>query len=822
MRYVGGASRALSLLALSASLFSGISGCTLKSQEQKNVIRIPLPDSRALARLSGAAPFMYSGSSPTSLASFTCYGLSVSGPGIVDDARLGCRDLTEAPPGRIGGLVSVTDGFIEMEVPQGPARHIRLFGVQSEIGCPKIDDILSADAVGESRFQGLDKPYLLGSAMVDLYGDAEVTIYASFDPAHPQPILEGCGDHGSGSTVPVASITKGQLNGSGSFPSNYYSSFMDSTTATLTSPVATTSAEMTAATTLEPDNGSGLPVASGSNSVLHSAQGDGGSVSSRAAIQVKWDVTSLNPAEYVAMDLQVQIGGGESGCSLPSTEVKAGVLRSDGTWSTSSAYTMPTTLKWSPFYQGNVANYFVTEGASKFVILNIESNALAQGAGCSSVIALGGVRLQLHKTPPPLQMDLNPYLPNYAPPAMVNLHAWGGVPPYSFSAIHGSISGPPGSESYFVPSGYPGDTITVTDSLGATTSYSFTISGYWSYAGNMSANRQNPTVTPLDNGKILVVGGPDAAAGTSGDLFDSATQTFSTTGSLIYGRGAHAATKLGDGKVLVTGGQLNFTSTFYNSGEIYDPTSNSFTPISSSWMSAKRAMHTSTLLPNGKVFIAGGADFTNGASPILASPTNLYDPSLNSFGTGPSIAPRRSHTATALPDGRVVLIGGYNDATSLYPLAIEIYDPWTNTISTSGMLPSGRMLHSATLLPDGRIVIVGGFYMNNASNEVLVYDPTLSTVSALTTLNQARRGHFAALLPSGKLLIAGGQEDQTSQYYLSSTEIYDPTGPGSTTFTGMLTNGRANFGGAVLPSGEVVVFGGYGSSGDLGSAEIFR
>ena len=122
-------------------------------------------------------------------------------------------------------------------------------------------------------------------------------------------------------------------------------------------------------------------------------------------------------------------------------------------------------------------------------------------------------------------------------------------------------------------------------------------------------------------------------------------------------------------------------------------------------MAAARASHTATLLPNGKVLVAGGY---NGSS-YLAS-AELYDPASGSWSyTRSMAATRENHTAMLLPNGKVLVAGGYNGSS--YLTSAELFDPnsgASGSWSATGSLATERYLHTATLLPNGKVLIAGG------------------------------------------------------------------------------------------------------------------
>ncbi len=287
--------------------------------------------------------------------------------------------------------------------------------------------------------------------------------------------------------------------------------------------------------------------------------------------------------------------------------------------------------------------------------------------------------------------------------------------------------------------------------------------------GPMMAARYNHTATLLPNGKVLIVGGSNASGSiASAELFDPATATFTTTGALNAARQLHTATLLPDGKVLIAGGRGATTDTVPAS-EIYDPAAGTFTNTGA--LMSPRYEHTSTLLSNGKVLIAGGYKF--GTAPAMAA-SELYDPATGTFSaTGSLSVARYNHTATLLSNGKVLVAGGQagfvGNAYVDYASA-ELYDPATGAFSATGSLSVARLTHSATSLPDGTVLVAGGYNHLNGDTYLAsaeVYNPASGTFSAVASMIDVRFGHTATALAGGRVFVAGGGG--------TVVEVYDPS-----------------------------------------------
>ena len=343
----------------------------------------------------------------------------------------------------------------------------------------------------------------------------------------------------------------------------------------------------------------------------------------------------------------------------------------------------------------------------------------------------------------------------------------------------------------------------------------------WSDTMPMNTPRNCHTATSLGDGTALMIGGIDPGSYIVSDVeqYDPATSAWSYVPSLNLTRMNHRATRLADGTVLVTGGR---TDTYFNGG---GSASSSGTTGLAKPSLALLGFASSPCYGSG-----GGGSGSGGPGANTTPTTELYDPTLPAFGwqmMSQMSDWRERHTATLLPSGQVLVVGGSDSGYVLD--SSEVYDPFDDNWNyVYNWLWDARENHTATLLNDGTVLVTGGSdYFGNPLDTAEVFVPNTGGGSGsggpgswfvTDTMTTPRTLHSATLLPDGTVLVAGGNDGLSS---LTSAEVYDPVTQSWTAVPSMMT-ARAEHAATSLSNGYVLVSGGLDSTDNPTSgAELY-
>jgi len=349
------------------------------------------------------------------------------------------------------------------------------------------------------------------------------------------------------------------------------------------------------------------------------------------------------------------------------------------------------------------------------------------------------------------------------------------------------------------------------------------VAGEWSAAASMNTPRQYPGLARLADGRILAVTGHPLGGQSlsSAEIYDPAKDTWTPTGSLNVARngvGTEGLAVLGDGRVLIAGGGTGSRSA--DEVELFDPETETWSLTGA--MREARSNHTMTVLPDGRVLVTGGIDWTT--DEVLDS-AEIFDPTTGSWTqTRPMSGPRTNHGAVALSNGLVLIAGGAaeSDVAGELPTA-ELFNPVTLTFRMTGVMREARRAFRLILLSDGRALAVGGALASpgGRSNElagVELFDPETERWSDAAPLLEARWGATATVLRDGRVLVTGGMYGRAGRR--RSVEIYDPAVDAWVTGAPLqqTRNGHRD---SVLDDGRVLIVGGFSGRDYLTSCEVY-
>ena len=329
------------------------------------------------------------------------------------------------------------------------------------------------------------------------------------------------------------------------------------------------------------------------------------------------------------------------------------------------------------------------------------------------------------------------------------------------------------------------------------------VTGTWTLASPMPTSHRL-IATALPNGDVLALGDDTGDPKPTAYRYNEGTGSWSSAGTPSISRFSPVSVVLSSGKVLLAGGYVGgpgVASGTYATAEVFDSATNTWSPVAS--MGTSRFVHTGTLLPNGKVLVAGGSQ--RDGPTLIYSSAELFDPTNSTWtSTAPMSQQRASHTATLLPSGKVLVTGGYASDYSIYQATAELFDPSSNTWSSAAPMGTTRIRHTAVLLESGKVLVAGGRNSGGELSSAEVYDPATNTWTPAPSMSNARDGHVAAALPGGKVLVAGGLT--TGGATTASAEIYQVVGPVVDTTPPVITTPAYIAVDATSPAGALVAY----------------
>ena len=293
------------------------------------------------------------------------------------------------------------------------------------------------------------------------------------------------------------------------------------------------------------------------------------------------------------------------------------------------------------------------------------------------------------------------------------------------------------------------------------------ITSPWTQVASTNSMHGIAGATPGPDGRIYVLGGEGSNSNpsTTVEAYDPSSNTWTNVAPMNVAREDLAAVTL-NGNLYALGGDANGTV------EAYDPTSNTWTPPtgpgSIAPMHIARTAFAAVAL-NGRIYAIGGS----GPSGFLSS-VEMYDPTSNSWTplTGSSAiasmnVSRVEFGAVAALDGRIYAMGGVSDGDTN---SVEAYNPSTNTWTPPGAIAAMNTTHSyfpAVLGPDGNIYAIAGLTGDtNQNTTVEEYLSNSNSWKIVSPLLAGKFGHCAAVA-DGKIYAIGSLADST-------VEAYDP------------------------------------------------
>ena len=299
----------------------------------------------------------------------------------------------------------------------------------------------------------------------------------------------------------------------------------------------------------------------------------------------------------------------------------------------------------------------------------------------------------------------------------------------------------------------------------------------WASAGAIGQSAYGQVASILPDGRALFAGGTDDMSYYGfGDVYNPASNAWTQTTAMAHAHAFAAGATLANGDVLVISGYDGGASLLTPAVDIYSAAGGTWSAGPGLPGGAGRFAMTATTLGDGTVLVAGGNSGAPDSSAALTTAL-VYVPATGWAAAVPMQVARFDHAAVLLADGRLLVAGGSNGAGAALASA-EIYDPTTGQWALTGNMLAARYGLTLSRLADGRVLAVGGY--SSATSPALasaeIYDPTTGVWSPTATLGEGRRYHSATVLADGRVLVAGGH-GVAQDSYVASSEVYSPAVP---------------------------------------------
>jgi N-acetylneuraminic acid mutarotase len=296
---------------------------------------------------------------------------------------------------------------------------------------------------------------------------------------------------------------------------------------------------------------------------------------------------------------------------------------------------------------------------------------------------------------------------------------------------------------------------------------------------NAPMKRQSPTAV-WTGSKMIVWGGftggpPPQYFGElrTGGVYDPATDTWAATSTFRAPRSRwhHTAVWTGS-RMIVWGGE---GGPVLNTGGVYNPATDTWTSTSTTGAPEARAEHTA-VWTGSKMIVWGG--IRNGA--VYLNSGGVYDPATRTWTAtsttnGPS--PRAYHVAI-WTGSRMIVWGGYGPHTGDFLDTGGVYDPETDTWTTTSMLDAPQARSDATGVRMGSKMIVWGGFASNLGLRLDtggIYDTASDTWTTMTTANlPSPRAGQTAVWTGSRMIVWGGSLDIDTR--TNTGGIYAPPG----------------------------------------------